>query len=132
MIAASVVGISVVADPPKRCSWVVLGRLGPVGQPVDVVPGPAGTWLQVDSQAQWMLTISCVAGRRVTRGHDHVVPSHQVLDVGRDSLVDELARGAGDRNEPSAARDAANSGRGAGRRARGAGKRVGGRVRIYG
>src|SRR3954468_12238245 len=91
VVAASVAGVAVIADPAKRRSRVVLRGLGPPREIIDVLPRSAGTRHEVDGQAERVFTVRRVPGGRVAGRHHDVEPGDEPGDVRDQPLVDGLA-----------------------------------------
>ena len=106
MVAPPVAGVAVVADPPERRDRLVLLRLGPGGELVDVRPGAAVGLVRDDVEGQpdrvlAVLRVDPVV--RVAVRDEDVVPALEQVDVAQQAAVDHLAGEAGDVDEAPAA-----------------------------
>ena len=106
MVAAPVSRVAVVADPAERQAWVVLARLGPVGERGDVTPVAALSAVgdDVEREPDRVLAVFGVhVVHRVAVGDEDRVALLDPLDVGEQPPVDHLAGEARDANELAAA-----------------------------
>ena len=110
VVAPPVVVVPVVALPPERRARMVLARLGPFRQPVDVVPAAARAGDDVHRRADRVLAVVLVDGlQRVAVGDADVVLRAHVADVGQQAGVDALAGEARNRHDATAADELAQA-----------------------
>ena len=101
----AVVEVAVPADPPERGARVVLPRLGPAGEPGDVVPGAARAGQDVHGEPERMLAERLVADRPEPLPDLHVVAADEVEDVRQDAAVDPRPGLPRDLDQAAAARE---------------------------
>src|SRR3954447_9875876 len=99
VVAPAVPLIPVVSHPPQGRARPVLPRLGPAGQAIHVVPRAARTGIEVNGQAQRVLSVSLVPVHGVTVPDAHVVAADEIEHVAEDAAVHPRAALPGDGHE---------------------------------
>ncbi len=107
VVAATVAGVAVVADPAERRPGPVLLWLCPAREPADVAPAAAGGAVgdDVEREADRVLALARVDRvGRVAVGDEDLVAANDPLHVLEQAAVDALAGEAGDRDEAAGCR----------------------------